>query len=172
MRSMYSKDVLLKDVAKKKPRLQAILDNLSQYSDEQLDSLSEPLWIRQAFKILKQTGGLDQKERMTELIRSFETREAFNRSNMTQYPVYWNKVESGLKYRSNHNIPVTGWIALEPNSSFMVMDGAIKIGSHLVTGVYDLDTSNAELLSMMTLPTYLAFNQEIINRKYMGNLNA
>jgi LPS O-antigen subunit length determinant protein (WzzB/FepE family) len=60
---MYSKDELFIQTAKKKPRLQAYLDNLDSMSEEDIESLNEAIWIRDALKILKKTNGVGHKDR-------------------------------------------------------------------------------------------------------------
>jgi len=50
---------------KKKPELQAVLDNISNFSDEQIDDLSGshfPQWIKDQLKKLNKRGGKTSEE--------------------------------------------------------------------------------------------------------------
>lgn len=59
MRSFYNPDKFFKKM-KKKPELQAVLDNISNYSDIDIDNLSGPhfpQWIKDQLKMLNKRGG-------------------------------------------------------------------------------------------------------------------
>jgi hypothetical protein len=64
MRSYLNKDTFFKKM-KKKPELQAVLDNISNFSDEQIDDLSGshfPQWIKDQLKKLNKRGGKTSEE--------------------------------------------------------------------------------------------------------------
>ena len=64
MRSYLNKDSFFKKM-KKKPELQAVLDNISNYSDEDIDSLIGshfPQWIKDQLKKLNKRGGKTSDE--------------------------------------------------------------------------------------------------------------
>lgn len=65
---MYSKDELLIQTAKKKPRLQAYIDGLASLDESDIMALSEPAWIREALIILKQNNEKGQKQRKIEFL--------------------------------------------------------------------------------------------------------
>lgn len=59
MRSYLSKDKFFKKM-KKKPELQAVLDNISNYSDIDIDNLTGthfPQWVKDQLKMLNKRGG-------------------------------------------------------------------------------------------------------------------
>lgn len=80
MRSMYSKDELLKQTAKKKPRLQALIDGLDSMSKEEIMNLSEPLWVRDALVVLKETNNKSQKECKIEFAAELDEKERLSRA--------------------------------------------------------------------------------------------
>jgi hypothetical protein len=49
-------------VAKKKPQLQAFIDALPDTTEEEIEALQQPVWIRKALKSLKNRGGMGQRE--------------------------------------------------------------------------------------------------------------
>jgi hypothetical protein len=64
MRSYLNKDTFFKKM-KKKPELQAVLDNISNYSDEDIDNLTGshfPQWIKDQLKQLNKRGGKTSDE--------------------------------------------------------------------------------------------------------------
>lgn len=77
---MYSKDELLKQTAKKKPRLQALIDRLDTMSNEEIANLPEPLWIRDALTVLKETKNKSQKERKIEFAAELDEKERISRA--------------------------------------------------------------------------------------------
>jgi hypothetical protein len=59
MRSYHNKDTFFKKM-KKKPELQAVLDTIDKYSEEDIDNLTGthfPQWIRDQLKELRKCGG-------------------------------------------------------------------------------------------------------------------
>lgn len=64
MRSYYNADKFFQKM-KKKPELQAVLDNISNYSDNDIDNLTGshfPQWIRDQLKKLNKRGGKTSDE--------------------------------------------------------------------------------------------------------------
>jgi len=64
MRSYLNKDTFFKKM-KKKPELQAVLDNISNYSDKDIDNLTGshfPQWIKDQLKQLNKRGGKTSDE--------------------------------------------------------------------------------------------------------------
>ena len=64
MRSYLNKDTFFKKM-KKKPELQSVLDNISNFSDEQIDELSGshfPQWVKDQLKKLNKRGGKTSDE--------------------------------------------------------------------------------------------------------------
>jgi hypothetical protein len=73
MRSFYNPDKFFKKM-KKKPELQAVLDNIQLYTDDDIDNLSGshfPQWIKDQLKELTKRGGKtaeDEAERIAALM--------------------------------------------------------------------------------------------------------
>lgn len=64
MRSFYNSDKFFKKM-KKKPELQAVLDNIANYTDEDIDILTTPhfpQWIKDELKKLNKRGGKTSEE--------------------------------------------------------------------------------------------------------------
>ena len=69
MRSYHNPDKFFQKM-KKKPELQAVLDNISNYSDENIDNLSGshfPQWIKDQLKKLNKRGGKTSEEIANEI---------------------------------------------------------------------------------------------------------
>ena len=75
MRSYMNPDKFFKKM-KKKPELQAVLDNIQSYTDEDIDNLSGshfPQWIKDQLKELTKRGGKtaeDEAERIAALMNA------------------------------------------------------------------------------------------------------
>jgi len=73
MRSYLNKDTFFKKM-KKKPELQAVLDNIHNFSDEQINALTGshfPQWIKDQLKELRKRNGStsnDEAERIAALM--------------------------------------------------------------------------------------------------------
>jgi hypothetical protein len=73
MRSFYNPDKFFKKM-KKKPALQEILDNIDEYSEDDINSLTGthfPLWIKEQLLALKKRNGIyadDEAARIAELM--------------------------------------------------------------------------------------------------------
>lgn len=73
MRSFYNSDKFFKKM-KKKPEQQAVIDNIANYSDEDIDNLTTPhfpQWIKDELKKLNKRGGTtaeDEAERIAALM--------------------------------------------------------------------------------------------------------
>lgn len=64
MRSYMNQDIFFKKM-KKKPELQAVLDSISEYTDEDIDNLTGshfPQWIKDQLKKLNKRGGKTSEE--------------------------------------------------------------------------------------------------------------
>lgn len=64
MRSYMNQDIFFKKM-KKKPELQAVLDSISDYTDEDIDNLTGshfPQWIKDQLKKLNKRGGKTSEE--------------------------------------------------------------------------------------------------------------
>ena len=69
MRSYHNPDKFFQKM-KKKPELQAVLDNISNYSDEDIDNLSGPhfpQWIKDQLKKMNKRGGKTSEEIANEI---------------------------------------------------------------------------------------------------------
>lgn len=64
MRSYLNKDTFFKKM-KKKPELQAVLDNITSYTDEDIDAMEGshfPQWVKDQLKELTKRGGKTSEE--------------------------------------------------------------------------------------------------------------
>lgn len=169
MRSQYSKDEFLLAAAKKKPRLQALIDRVDQMTEEDIETLSEALWVREGLKILKLSGGKGQKERLQDIVDAADIADA--KAKLIPPKTYevrlWDMHEQFLG--SNHGDK--DWqIQVEPGDSFLIVDDDyVRFGDSVVNiGPFDryplMQGSN--LLGYMTLQNYKDFHRALLNRKH------
>jgi len=169
MRSFYSKDEMLVAVAKKKPRLQALVDQVTQMSWEEIKALQEPLWVREALEILKQANGKSQKERLADILRHAEEQEAKVRAQ--PQPTYEIRIwDCDPDFVGYENLDRSWKIQVETGDTFAILtDGQVKFGDQLVT-VGEEDRFNlfhkSKLVGYMTLANYNGFHRELLNQKH------
>ena len=169
MRSQYSKDEFLLAVAKKKPRLQDLIDRVDQMTDEDIDALSEALWVKEGLKILKLSGGKGQKERLNDILDAADKADELARQIPPQtYEVrLWVGPEEFLG--SNHGDK--DWqIQVETDDSFLIIDDDyVRFGDSVIhVGPFDRYPLmlNSNLLGYMTLQSYKSFHRALLNRKH------
>jgi hypothetical protein len=169
MRSYYSKDEMLLAVAKKKPRLQALVDSVGQMSQEEIDVLSEPLWVREALKILKASGGKGQKERLNDILEECDRADQVAKSiPPATYEVrIW---DCGEAYLGSNRGDKDWKILVEPQDSFLIVDDDyVRFGdSVVVVGAFDRYPlmQNSKFVGYMTLDLYKGFHRALLNQKH------
>jgi hypothetical protein len=76
--------------AKKKPRLQELINRLPELTESDIESLSEQRWIKEALIILKNRNGISQKPFLQELTAKYKARldDLSNHAATVKIPVY------------------------------------------------------------------------------------
>jgi hypothetical protein len=83
MRSYHNPDKFFKKM-KKKPALQAVLDNIDNYTEDQINDLRGthfPLWIREELIKYKNRNGNDAESIAEEIARKMNVAAALKREN-------------------------------------------------------------------------------------------
>jgi hypothetical protein len=166
---MYSNDELLLAVAKKKPRIQALIDQLDQTTQEQIDALSEPLWMRQALSRLKLSGGVGQKQRLQNIIDAADAQEL--KARLAPKPTFEVRLFSGMETYIGTNTGDRDWkILVEPQDSFLFVDDEkVRFGDSILS-VDDLDRKSLEqsskLVGFMTMDQYRGFHRALLNQRH------
>lgn len=170
MRSFYSKDEMLVAVAKKKPRLQALVDRVTQMTQEEIQALSEPLWVREGLEILRQADGKSQKTRLQEILQRADEQEAAARS--APQPTYEVRLYnvSATEYVGTKTDERSWEIQVQYGDTFAIIsEGQVKFGDSLLC-VSEIDMkylmSSSKLVGYMTLQNYNGFHRELLNRKH------
>jgi hypothetical protein len=171
MRSLYSKDEMLIAVAKKKPRLQALIDDVANMSSDDIQALSEPLWVKEALSILKNSNGLGQKDRINLLVQQAE--EAAAIAQAAPKPTYevrlWDGPSDfvGTDMEAHHH----GWqIQVDHGDTFMIMDNELVRFGDSVIRVDEWNRHplmlNSRFIGYMTLENYKGFNKALLNQRH------
>lgn len=170
MRSdLYSKDELLLAVAKKKPRLQALIDRVAEMSAEEITALGEPLWVRQALEILRQSNGKGMKERLRDILDAADKADAIERAKPK--PTYEIRIWDGAETFLGSNNGNKDWqIQVENQDSFMIVDDEyVRFGDSMVyIGPFDRYPlmAGSKMVGYMTLDQYKGFHRALLNQKY------
>lgn len=171
MRSGYSKDEFLLAAAKKKPRLQSLVDRVGLMSIEDIQALDESLWVKEALDILRRTNGIGQKERIKQIVdRSVEAEQ--NARSLPK-PTYEIRIWNGPPKFIGKNRDATQheWkIEVQNNDSFMIIDDyQVRFGDSIIR----IDESNkatllheSKLVGYMTLENYRGFHRALLNQKH------
>lgn len=169
MRSCYSKDEMLLAAAKKKPRLQALVDGVTQMTETEIEALSEALWVREALKILKASGGKGQKERLDDILKAADEADAKAAALPKQtYEVrLWDCDETFL----GSNKGDRDWqIQITYQDSFLIVDDDfVRFGDSVVNiGPFDRYElmQGSKLVGYMTLENYKGFHRALLNKKH------
>jgi len=153
--SIYEPDEFLLRM-KKKPALQAIIDNLDSYTSDQLQNISgQPLWIRDALVKLKARGGLGQKDYIMA-----NTHFGHNPYDNNSYEVReWFAMEQFFALGKT-NVET----ALEPGQLIMLKPhNVVRLDfiEHTVSQkVYDAIVNGSRYIDTMTLTQYRAAIQD------------
>jgi len=171
MRSNQSPEDYLKVVAKKKPRLQALLDNVDTMTQEAIDALGEPLWIRQALSNLKKNEGMTlsmyTQARINQAIAAEE--EAAKLPKPTYEVRIWdsNNGYVGTEMQGSQS----GWkIEMNPGDSFAIIDDhTVRVGDSMIRiSEFDLTPLMhlSKFVGYMTLQNYKGFHRALVNEKH------
>ena len=173
----YSKEEFLVIVAKKKPAIQAILDNLDSYTVDQLKNISDqPLWVREALV------GLKEKTR-----KDLEDAEARKRAETIADQMEKASPQQSLYYDENHEFFVRRWVSddryLKVHTSMrldilvnygdpillMAEYGKIRIGDtvyNLPSTEWPMLIQNSEPMGKYTRLSYHEMYQDHLSKKY------
>lgn len=167
MRSMYSKDELFINAAKKKPKWQELLNQLDDLDMDKISNLEEPKWVREALVILKQTDGISQKDRLLNIIK------AANEADAKQYNERFIKYEvrkcivSGISISGSipYNDNVVWNVDLDMNEVFLLRsDDVIVISGEfykIKQSEWDRLMSISEPFDSMTLQEYFNYYKDV-----------
>ena len=169
MRSQYSKDEMLLAVAKKKPRLQALIDDVANMSSEDISALSEPLWVKEALSILKASNGVGQKERLNLILKAAD--DADEAAKALPEPTYEVRIWDAQDRFLGSNKGDRDWqIQVEYHDSFLIVDDvSVRFGDSVVEiGAFDRYPlmQNSKLVGYMTLIHYKGFHRALLNQKH------
>lgn len=170
MRTFYSKDEMLLAVAKKKPRLQALVDRVADMSPQDIETLSEPLWVKEALSILKASGGLGQKERLSLILQRAD--EAESEAKALPQPTYEVRLWDGQPEFIGTDMDFRhGWkIQVDTGDTFMLLDDdQVRFGDSVLRvdewNRYPL-MLNSKLIGYMTLDNYKGFHKALLNQRH------
>ena len=169
MRSSYSKDEFLLAAAKKKPRLQALVDGVASMTSEEIQALSEPLWVREGLEILRQSNGKGQKERIQDILAAAD--EADRKLAAQPVPTYEVRLWDGPEMYLGTNKGDADWkIQVEPGDTFLIVDDELVRFSDSVLKIGAFDRyplmQNSKLVGYMTLVNYKGFNRALLNQRH------
>ena len=154
---------------KKKPALQAIIDNLDSYTEEQLSRVDgQPLWIRNALVNMKRNGGqyLMTRDEIADAMaipNSIQLTKANTQGELFEWtgnPAWLGDTTSGIKLEQEI---VTG----EP--IFMVSDDSCYLGDTLVrlsTASQQSIAVNARSHGVIDRQTYKEVHQRYLAQKH------
>lgn len=135
-------------VAKKKPELQQVIDNISDYTEGQISELSFPKWIRKHLLTAhkRDENDLADKELMTEVNRIAREMTARSQAESKEY----TGIYKAYKYNGPDMTVGTNVLfeVVSGDPFLIISDLAFKIGSHVV----NLKASDAKnILAYSTL---------------------
>ncbi len=173
MRSTYSPDVLFVASAKKKPRLKALLDALPSMSEEDIENLNEPLWIKKSLTILKIRGGKDQKEFLNDLILQANAQVAKEdaiRSQKTFQIRNWNNQNDQI-FAQYPGTTIKAYIEIKHGEPLLIQDELTIVlsGEFLQLTKQEMSRiiSNSDSFSEMTLQGYFNYYKDTyLNSRY------
>lgn len=152
----------------KKPKLQAILDNLHHFSTEQLEQVDQPKWIREELVKLKEeperTASVNQlADSMTHDPVAQEHKE---------FPVYQH-IAPETFYQTNSGGQFSFEIQIGEGDYFLLnpWEGWLRQGDHqnsLTSPSLHILERNSQWVDDMTLEAYKTFYRERLNTQY-GN---
>lgn len=167
MRSNLPRSEFFKKM-KKKPALQAILDNLDNYTSEQLEWVDQPKWIREELQNLKLRDGQYASQTAEALAAQMEHEPVHDN---TKHDVY--KYEGPEDFFETKNSGQFSFeIQLSPGDTYIVVSAdTIRSGDHqnvLTNGALWKLYQSSVHVDKMTLDTYRHYHRQQINMKH-GN---
>lgn len=174
MRTNLSPEDYLKVVAKKKPRLQALIDTVDTMTQEEIDAVSEPLWIRQALTKLKANEGQTQsmyvQARINQAIAAEE--EAARIPKPTYEVRVWDQPAGFVGTESNGKVAnLPNWqIEISTGDSLMIInENYIRVADSTIAvnhRMMDYLEKQSKFVGYMTLDGYKGFHRALLNQKH------
>jgi hypothetical protein len=168
MRSGKSPLEFLKIVAKKKPQLQELVDNVFKMTHDEIDALSQPLWIRDALKSARAVEDRDMyvKARLAQAIAADEEAKSLPK------PTYEVRVwDSAPAFIGGAGYGDKEWkIEVNTGDSFLIADDEfVRFGdSVLRVGEFERYPmfAGSKFIGYMTLDNYKGFHRALLNQKH------
>lgn len=163
---MYSKEELLIATAKKKPRLQALIDNLDDLTENQINELNEALWVKQALLRFKETKGTTQKQRLAQIWANAQAAEekAYNDRMLTYEVRKWNSGSSSIDGMVPGRESVSWVVELKDGEPFLIRTDRMFVISGEFYKLSDNDwakvVAGSEFFQNMTLQSYFNYYNE------------
>lgn len=174
----YSKEEFLVIVAKKKPSIQAILDNLESYTVDQIKTMTDqPLWVREALVSMRnKLAGMDDEkealERASEIADQMvkaspnkslyydEDYEFFVRTWTGEDRFIGSAGKAGMEIQISHGDPIM----------LMTEFGKIRIGDTVVdlpASQWPVLIQNSQPLGKYTRLAYHEMHQAYLRKKHL-----
>lgn len=170
MRTDKSPEDFLLAVAKKKPRLQAYIDNLANMSDTDIENIQEQLWVKKALNKLKYHGS--QSSRLADLLaRTIEAEKLAAQAPKETYEVrLWDCESTFIGHSSLYNDNKFQF-QIERGDCFMIVESGetLRIGNTVVkTDHFEMTPllHRSSFVGYMTLDNYRGFCRELLNKKH------
>ena len=167
-----SKDPLefLKVVAKKKPQLQELLDKADTMKPEEIDALSQPLWIREALKKVRESDDR-QMYVMARLARVIAAEEEAAKMPVATYEVRLWDGSSTFLGGSGAKGGLGDWkIEVNSGDSFLIIDDEFVRFGDSVLKLSDFERyplmQCSKFVGYMTLSNYRGFHRALLNQKH------
>jgi len=157
----------LKIVAKKKPQLQKLIDNVFKMSPQEIDALDQPLWIRQALHGFK----VHDDREMYVRARVAQAVQAEKEAALAPKPTYEVRTwDCGPTFIGSEGHSHSWRIEVNPGDSFLIVDDEfVRFGdSPLKVGEaerYPL-MQGSKFVGYMTLDNYRGFHRALLNQKH------
>jgi len=168
MRSSKDPVEYLKIVAKKKPQLQELIDNVFKMSPVEIDALSQPLWIRQALHNFRTH---DDRE-MYVSARLAQVIQAEKEAAELPQPTYEVRIwDCGDTFIGGDGGTINQWkIEVASGDSFLIVDeDLVRFGDPVIrvgeAERYPL-MQGSKFVGYMTLANYKGFHRALLNQKH------
>ena len=168
MRSAKDPVEFLKAVAKKKPQLQELIDKVYSMSNDEIEALNQPRWIRDALKRFRVHDEREMyvKARLAQVIAA--ELEAANLPPATYEVRLW---DCDSEFVGAHGISGHQWsIEINQGDSLLIIDDTyIRFGDSTLivdeAARYNL-MLKTKMVGYMTIENYKGFHRALLNNKH------
>lgn len=175
MRSQLSKSEFFQKM-KKKPALQAILNNLDNHSIEELENIKgQPLWVRQQLVELKKRDGIDSVTSAEEIANMMEVMPLKMPEKHGVYRWIGNswQMPCGMTGGMKIEIDFGDIFHVELTNDFEVLRLRVSSSVGYVVGPEkNRFLRDTEFLGNMTRTEYAAFVSQELTKRHGGNISA